>query len=345
MATLKHIAEFSGFSIATVSRYLNNSGLVSKEAAKAVDAAIQELGYKPNYIAQSLVMQKTNVIGVLVPSLSLSFLASYVDGLEKTAAELGYTIILCNSHENAKIEEKSLHLLHTRRVDGIIAIPVSQDAEIYREIAADVPVILTLRKIEGLDVSSIMIDDSGGAYKVVEHLIEKGHRNIAFINGPKNLSTGKLRWDGAKQAMMDAGIEVISEQIAFCSFTVDAAYEATREILSAENRPTAIFTANQILCIGVMKAISEKNLCIPEDISIVSFDGFEDFYGESLVKPGITANFNPVFNLGELAAELVVEEIKIFSRKAQNKVNYSTTRHLSVTLEFRERDSVRRLQP
>ena len=341
MASIKDLAELSGFSVATVSRYINQSGSVSKKAAKAINDAINQLGYKPNYIARSLVTQKTNVLGILVPSLSLSFLSSYVEGLEKTAAELGYTIILCNSHENAKIEERSLHLLRTRRVDGIIATPVGSDASLFKEVADQIPLVLALRKIDGIDVSTIMNDDYAGAYKVVDYLIKKGHRKIAFINGPKHLSTGRLRWDGATQSMQDAGLPINEDWIAFCPYTIGAAYEAAKKILSQKKRPTAFFTANQILCIGLMKALDEFGLSIPEDISIVSFDGFEDCFAEPLVKPGITANCNPVFNLGELAAELLIEEIKI--RKQQHKINYSTSRHLSIKMDFIERESVKDL--
>jgi len=343
MASIKDLAKLSGFSVATVSRYINHSESVSKEAAKAINDAIQTLGYKPNYIARSLVIQKTNVLGILVPSLSLSFLSSYVEGLEKAATELGYTIILCNSQEDPSIEERSLHMLQTRQVDGIIAIPVGSDVSLFREIAEQTPLVLALRNIEGLDVSTIMNDDYTGAYRVVNYLIQKGHKDIAFINGPSHLSTGRLRWDGVTQAMKDAGISIKKDQVAFCPYTIGAAYEAAKEILSRGNHPTAFFTANQILCIGLMKALDEFGLSVPEDISIVSFDGFEDCFAEPLVKPGITANCNPVFNLGELAAELLVEEIKIFSRKQQNKINYSTTRHLSIKMDFIERDSVKDL--
>lgn len=344
MASIKDLAELSGFSVATVSRYINHSGSVSKDAAKAINNAITQLGYKPNYIARSLVIQKTNVLGILVPSLSLSFLASYVEGLEKAAAELGYTIILCNSHEDAKIEERSLHMLQTRRVDGIIATPVSADASLFREIAEDIPLVIALRNVDGLDVSTIMNDDYAGAYKVVEYLIKKGHRDIAFINGPKHLSTGALRWNGVSQAMQNAGIPIEDDWVTFCPYyTINDGYEAAKSILAQKKRPTAFFAANQILCIGLMKALDEYHLRIPEDVSVVSFDGFEDCFAEPLVKPKITSNFNPVFNLGELAAELLIEEIKIFSRKQQNKINYSTTRHLSIKMEFREQESVKDL--
>ena len=342
MASIKDIAKLSGFSVATISRYLNGSGFVGEDAQKAIEKAINEAGYQPNYIARSLVKRKTNVIGVLVPSLSLSFLASYVEGLEKKAASLGYVIFLCNCDENAEIEAKSLKMLQTRQVDGIIVIPVGTDPGLYNEAAAKVPLVLAIRKVEGAELSSIVVDDFGGAYKVVSYLISKGHKKIACINGPDALSTGRLRWKGACQAMRDEGFEPDMELVRFCPFTVEDAYEAAVDILKAGNAPTAFFTANQILCIGVLRALSEAGLKVPEDISLVSFDGFEDCYAEYLVKPGITANFNPVFNIGEMAAVLVAEEINMFSQREQNKTN-SFSKSLSVKMEFIERDSVKEI--
>jgi LacI family transcriptional regulator len=343
MASIKDIANLSGFSIATVSRYLNGIGTVGEDAQKAIDEAIKKVGYQPNYIARSLVKQKTNVIGVIVPSLSLSFLASFVEGVEKTAARLGYAIFLCNCDEDVDTEAENLKLLQTRRVDGIIAIPVGAEPDVYSDVAAKIPLVLAVRKIEGADLSSIVVDDFDGAYKVVSYLVGKGHHEVAFINGPVTLSTGRLRWKGACQAMEDGGFEPDSDLVRFCPFTVHDGYEAAKDILRGNHKPTAFFAANQILCIGVMHALSEAGLKIPDDISLVSFDGFEGCYAEYLVKPGITSNFNPVFNIGEMAAELVAEEINIFKKKEGSKINYFSTRHLCIKMEFKERESVKEI--
>ena len=341
MASIKTIAKKSGFSIATVSRYLNGTGTVSEEASLAIESAIKEFGYEPNYIARSLVTQKTNVIGLLVPSLGLSFLASFVDGVEKAAAKKGYTIFLCNCYEDVSMELKYLKLLKERRVDGIISIPVGADVKVYRELATSIPLVIAVRPYNKTDISSIVNDDYNGTHTVVEYLIKNGHKKIAFINGPMSLSTGRIRWEAACDVLKENDVEMDMELVRENPYAVDAAYHSMMDIINSGKEFTAVFTANQMICIGVLKALREVGKSIPDDVSVVSYDGFEESYAESLVVPAITANYNPITKLGEMSAELMVEEIERFAKKQQNKPSYVSTKHICVKLEFREKESVK----
>ena len=341
MSSIKIIAEKSGFSIATVSRYINKKGIVREETGLKIERAIKEVGYTPNYIARSLVMQKTNVIGLLVPSLGLSFLASFVDGVEKAAAAKGYTIFLCNCYEDVSMELKYLKLLQDRRVDGIISIPVGADVKVYRELAARIPLVIAIRTYNKIDISSIVNDDYNGARTVVEYLVNKGHRKIAVINGPMSLSTGRRRWEAVCDVLEENGIEVDMKLVRENPYSVDAAYHSMMEILNSGEEFTAVFTANQMICIGVLKALGEVGKSIPQDVSLASFDGFEESYAESLVHPAITANYNPITKLGEMSAELIAEEIERFVKKEQNKLDYVSTKNICIKMEFREKDSVK----
>lgn len=340
MASIKDVSRLSGYSSATISRYLNSTGLVSKEAGRAIEKAIVVLGYEPNYIARSLSTQKTQVIGVLIPNLSLPFLAGFVDGVEAVASSLGYAIILYNSHGDVEAAKMHLKLMQVRQVDGIIAIPVSMDAAPFREAAASLPFITAIRRLDDLGVSAVYGDDYGGAYAEVAYLIQKGHRDIAFFNGDDRLSTGRLRWEGARQAMADHGLVPRESFVTVNEFTPDAAYRSALQVLGGQQRPTAAFAANQALCIGLLKAVRELGLSIPENLSVISFDGFEGSHAEYLIQPGITANFNPIHKVGEMAAALIVEEIAAFGESPRQR-SKKKIRNICVEMEFRERNSVR----
>lgn len=336
MVSIKDIAQVTGYSVATISRYLNNSGYVSQKAACSIEKAINDYHYKPNYIARNLVTQKSNTVGLLIPSINNPFLMDFVEGVEEESSKTGYNIFLCHSRDDAETESRYLKLLLERRVDGIILFPVSAKNPFYNEVSHSIPMLSVIRKIEGAGIASIILDDYNGGYRIAEYIIQKGHRKIAFINGTQNLSTGRERWRGTKAAADDYGLEIDDNLVVFVNFSIQNAYTETMRILKG-SRPTAVCAAGQLLSLGAMKAIKELGLCIPADISLIAFDGIDGTYYENFIEPKITANKNEYKEMGKIAFIMMIDEIEEKKKKHEN----TKTKDVVISLNIEERDSVK----
>ena len=344
MVSIKTIAKQSGFSTTTISRYINKNGYVSQSTKTKIKKTIKDLNYKPSLIARSLVTKRSNILGLLIPHISNPFLSNFVEGVERAATERGYNIFLCHSHEDTTIEKVYLRLLTERRVDGIISIPVGTNRRLYREIAEIIPVVFAIRTFDDLSISSITGDDFIGSYNVVRYLIDKGHRRIGFINGKQSVSTGKLRWEGAKAALLSAGIDQESSLVRESNYTVDGGYESAITILENARPPSAFYAANHLSSIGALMAIKEKGYSIPQDISLIAFDGFDGTYAERLISPKISANIFPSRSIGEMAVYMVVDEIRSHERAkpgTQADPNSIVSKSIKVNMAFAERESVR----
>jgi len=336
MVSIKHIAQVSGYSVATVSRYLND-GYVSKKAAQAIEQAIKDYDYKPNYVARNLVTKKSNTIGLLIPSLNNPFLTDFVEGVEETSSKYGYNIFLCHSRDDIETEKRYLKLLLERRVDGIIIFPVTAYNPIYSEISNSIPMLSVIRKIEHAKISSIIVDDYNGSYQIVEHLIKKGHRNIAFINGLQNISTGKERWRGAQAAAKHYGIQIKYDWVGFTKYSVQSSYLETLKLLKKGTLPTAVCAASQLLALGALKAIKELKLNIPDDISLIAFDGLDSTYSENFIEPRITANKNQYKEMGEIAIDMILNEMN------EKKTKHEHPKDIIINLTIEERDSIKNI--
>ena len=346
MVSIKTIAKQSGFSTATISRYINKNGYVSQTTKSKIKKTIEDLKYQPSLIARSLVTKKSNILGLLIPHISNPFLSNFVEGVERAATERGYSIFLCHSHEDTNIEQVYLKLLTERRVDGIISIPVGTNRRLYEEVAEIMPVVFAIRKFDDLSISSITGDDFIGSYNVVKYLTDMGHRRIGFINGKQGVSTGKLRWEGAKAALLSAGIDQDPSMVRESDYTVDGGYESTIAILENALLPSAFYAANHLSSIGALMAIKEKGYSIPLDISLIAFDGFDGTYAERLISPRISANVFPSRSIGEMAVYMVVDEIGCREdARPGNRAdpNSILSKSIKVNMPFAERESVRRI--
>jgi DNA-binding LacI/PurR family transcriptional regulator len=342
MVSIKTIAEKSGFSTTTISRYLNENGYVSHTTRIKIQKTIKDLNYKPSLIARSLVTKKSNILGLLIPHISNPFLSNFVEGVERAATGRGYSIFLCHSHEDTEIEKVYLRLLTERRVDGIISIPVGTNRRLYREIAQIIPVVFAIRTFEDINISSITGDDFVGSYNIVKYLIDRGHRRIGFINGMQSVSTGKMRWEGAKAALLYAGIDQDPSLVRESDYTVDGGYESTVAILEGSRQPTAFYAANHLSSIGALMAIKEKGYRIPLDMSLIAFDGFDGTYAERLITPRISANIFPSRSIGEMAVNIVVEDIRSRADgKAGTRADPIMSKSIKINMAFAERESVK----
>lgn len=335
MASIKDIAKRSGYSVSTVSRVINESGYVSEAARKRILDVIEALDYRPNSIARSMVTKQSKIIGLLIPHINSPFFAGLAVTVEEEAKSLGYNVLLCHTNEDTKIEKDYLKVLMERRVDGIIATPVGKSFKHYKNASKEIPIVFVGRIAENLNINSIEVDNIGGSRKVIEHLLQLNHRKIGVINGPMFLSTGKKRWEGVKQALNENKIEIPSEYIEEGDFTIKGGYRCAMKLLNTVERPTAIFSANHLTALGVLKAVREMGLSIPGDVALASFDGFEDSEIDLIIEPKITANIHPTSDMARTAVNLVHQGVTnkmkgVFSKNAV---------HTSITMEFVERES------
>lgn len=274
--TMKDIAEHFGTSVATVSRALKDSPRISAERRKAIQEFAREHNFCPNTIAESLrnskVMQP-KLIGVILPEIVHYYFSSILAGIEETASQNGYRIMVAVSDEKYEREVKICQSFYENKVCGII-VSQAKDTMNYehfnRLIDSGVPLVFYDRICTGVDASRVVVDDYKGAFTAVEHLIETGCKRIAFYGSPMTLEISKNRYNGYKDALLRHGMTVENALIRFCDNRADAEI-ITPELLRQEDRPDGFFAVNDDTAIGIMYAAKRMGFKVPDDISICGF--------------------------------------------------------------------------
>jgi LacI family transcriptional regulator len=306
--TIKDVARLAGVHSSTVSRVINGKSCISQETAKRVFSAIERLDYTPNALARSLKTKKIQTLAMLIPDISNPFFAGLARGVEDTANQYGYNVILCNTDDCFEKEVIYLKLLAEKRVEGlIVATAQIRDKSILELGKTGCPYILLSRNIKGLQENSISIDDIAGGYLATEYLINLGHRNIAHIAGPYNTTTALDRIKGFKKALLNYGIPFQKQYIGEGDFRIKGGYQVMKQFLRLENPPAAVFTANDLLAVGAMEAIRENGYDVPADISII---GFDDIKLASYFSPPLTTIRQPMIEMGSLAIIKLLERIE-----------------------------------
>jgi LacI family transcriptional regulator len=307
MSTIRDVARRAGVAPITVSRVINNSGYVSERTRQRVEKAIAELKYVPNALAQGLRFNKTNVIALVLSDVTNPFWTTVARGTEDASSEENYSVILCNTDEDVAKQDKYVQLLLRRQVDGFLLVPASDTIDTIRFIQHQrVSLVILDRQLSGVSADIVRGDSEGGAYELTRYLTELGHRRIAILSGPETTSTSTQRVAGYKRALKDAHLKVDSELISFGKFCQDSGYERTMKLLALSRRPTALFAGNNFIAIGIMKALYESGLRIPEDMSVV---GFDDLPPGLLVQPFLTVAAQPAYEMGYRATKLLLERI------------------------------------
>jgi len=304
-ATIKDIARALQISTSTVSRALRNANDVNPETRKAVLNLAEQLDYKPNQLALSLLKKQTHTIGVIVPNLDY-VLATMVKGIDEVALEAGYTVMVCQSNESYGREILNTRRLSDSLVDGFI-ISVSSETKVldhFKKIQEKMPMVVFDRVCPDLIAPMVRLDNEEGGLLGTQHLIDQGYKRIAVLAGPKNLDISNKRVDGYLQALRNNKIKIDKDLIVHCDFNQEYAYVATKELLSIKRRPDAIFTITDRMAIGAMLAIKEKKLQMPHDIGLV---GFNNEPVTNLVTPTITSVEQPSFEMGKTIAKLFIE--------------------------------------
>lgn len=307
MASIKDVADRAGVSTATVSRVLAHKPHIREAIRQRVLAAVEELNYRPNRVARSLRAQRSNAIGLVVSDIQNPFFTAVSRAVEDMAYQHEMSVLLCNTDENPAKEAMYLDLMRDERVAGIILSPTLRAAETFGEIVGlGIPLVVIDRRVSGADVDSVLLDNVEAAYRIVEHLIAHGRRRIGALFGIGS-TTGRERREGFSRALRDYDTPLSSELVHYVDARVENGYRTTLRLLSLPEPPDAIFTSNGLLSTGAFRALRDSHVAVPTDVAFASFD---ETMWTALVEPAVTVIEQPTYEIGEMAAELLLRRIE-----------------------------------
>ena len=330
MATIRDVAEKACVSVATVSHVINGTRKVAPETEARVRRAMEELGYQPNAIAQSLRKRTTYAIGILVSDITNPFFATLVRGAEDAALEAGYSVIVCNSDEDPQKEDMYIRALWRRRIDGMLIAPTRDGTSpaIQELVQRKLPFVFVDRKAKGIEADAVLSDNIGGAYLATKHLIERGHKRIGIVLGIPGATTTEERFAGYRQALNEEGVLCSDELVAWGDYRVEGGRAAAAQLLSLANPPTAIFSTNNQMTLGVLQELFLRRISVPDKVAVV---GFDDSEWAEMVVPSLTVVAQDPYEIGYRAFELLLARL--------NSRNGSEPKEVRVPIELRVRGS------
>jgi len=304
--TIYTVAEKAGVSIATVSRVLNNSPKVKEETRAKVLRVVEELGYQPSASARGLALKRTEIIALIFPDISGPFYSEVIRGVESEASQHNYNLLIYGTYGKAT-KGRFLRLLPTR-VDGLILMTRSvEDEYIFYLHRRQIPFVLLDREIGEIEVDCVLTNNAEGAYKAVEHLLQHGHQQVAFIAGPADSPDSNARFEGYRQALQDHGLPVLAHLVERGDFLQPGGYQAMNRLLDRPDPPSAVFVANDEMAIGAIEAVRGRGLRVPDDVAIV---GFDDIQMAPYVQPPLTTVRQPIREFGALAVQMLLRRIE-----------------------------------
>jgi LacI family transcriptional regulator len=288
----------------TVSRVLSGTVPVSQETARRVQTAVEQLQYRPNELARAFRGQKSRSIGLIIPYLYDPFFANCAHAVTTVAKEHGYSVIITTSNEDPNTEYAEAEQMLQRHVDGLVAIPTRfRESRISRALFGKTPVVIFDRPVADPTLDVVLVQNTAGARRIVEHLIEHGHQRIAFMGLSRNLYTINTRFLGYRRALQDAGLK---EDSFFGCDSQEDTLQAIRDKLQGTNAPTAILTSNTLATRYVLSALLHLGVKMPND---VAFAGFDDFDMAEFTSPPLTVVRQPALEMGRVASSLLFDRI------------------------------------
>lgn len=308
IATIKDVAQLTGLSIATISKYING-GNVLEENRLRIAEAIEKLDYKVNYAARTLKTNRTMTVGVLLPSIDTPFFATICANIERILKAEGFSMFLCSYYDDAEEELSKIHFLIDQNVDGIILVPHNTTAEDLLSTPAlsdkKIPIVLMDRSIDGFD--RVLTDNSSAVHGAVEQFIINGHRRIGIIIGPSDITTANERKIGYERVHADYSIPVDPELIRVGDYSIGSGYSQMNYLLNMDEPPTAVIGTNHEMTVGALTAAYERKLNVPAD---VSFIGYDDVQLTRIYNPPITTVFQPMEDIAKETASLLLKRIR-----------------------------------
>ena len=291
----------------TVSRVINNVGYTSQGTRKRVEQAIAELDYVPNALARSLRFKQTKTIGLILTDITNSFFTTIARGVEDAASDQGFSVMFCNTDESQSKEAEYINVLIQKQVDGIILVPARSSAESVILLQdRGMPVVVLDRRLPNAQVDVVRCDSVLAAYQLTQHLIELGHKRIALLTGPHDVSTAVDRVEGYRHAFAEGGITEDEGLIFHGPFTQQAGYQMAMQALALAPRPTALLAGNNFIAIGSLQALRETKLRMPDDISLVMFD---ELAISVVLEPFLTVIDQPAYEMGRQATEVLLARL------------------------------------
>jgi LacI family transcriptional regulator len=295
--------------MATVSRVVNNNPNVKPQTRKKVFEAIERLGYRPNAVARGLASKKTTTVGVVIPDISNPIFSEVARGIEDIANMYHYNIILCNADKRKEKEIRVINTLLEKQVDGLLFMggAVTED-HMQAFQTSSVPIVLCATSDESNQYPSVDIDHETAAYDAVMELLKRGHRKIAMISGPfQDPSSGFARYQGYKRALEEYGLPIVEDWVRIGNYRYESGLETMNHFLQLQDRPTAVFAANDEMAIGAIHRIQDFGLRVPEDISVISVDNTRI---AGMVRPQLSSVAQPMYDIGAVAMRLLTKLMK-----------------------------------
>jgi len=309
MATIYDIAKEAGVSKSTVSRVVSNQGYVKEETRLKINQAMKDLHYSPNYIARGMRTNKSSTIGLFIPDYSNPFYAELLEGIEKVTRKAGYVNLVCHTAEDPENELYYIDEFLKRQIDGIIFCTYNRSPERIRylkELSVKTPVVFMDPVFEGLGFSYVVSDGFLGTKSAVSYLYEKNCRRIAYIKGPEIHAVTQERYRGYVEGLKGFGIKEQKKYVFEGDFSLESGRKAVRYLLSLNERPDAVIAATDVMAIGALKELNKVGVSVPGELMVV---GFDNIPLSELMEPSLTTIAQPIRELGENAAELLLKKI------------------------------------
>lgn len=314
--TMRDVARLAGVSVSTVSSVVNNRGTVSPRLTGRVRQAVEALGFLPHQGARGLRAGCTHLVGMVVQDAANPFFVEVMRGVEDEALENGYEVMLCNSNDQPDLERRHLNALRAQRVDGILVAPTDSDAAREILMRADAPIVFVDCVPFRSEVDCVVTDNFQASYEAVRYLIGLGHQRIAVISGRLFHSTSFDRMEGYRRAMQDAGLSIREEYIPPSDSHIESGYRCGLSLLKSSDPPTAIFSLNNRMTLGVLRALRELLIPCPQCVSLMSFD---DSDWAAVFNPALTVIEQPTYQIGRSAVQLLLQTIQAGEKAAREK--------------------------
>jgi len=313
--TMADVAKEAGVSKSTVSQYLNKRfEYMGEKTKQKIEEAIEKLDYQPNYLARSLKQKRTSMVGVIVANILHYFSTSVIRGIEDFCQEHDLHAIVCNADDNPEKEKKYIEMLRAKQVDGLIVFPSGQNYDLYqRMLKEEYPVVFVDRKVE--QAFSVVTDNQESTHKAITDFIKEGHKNIAFVVQPLTISTRKGRFEGYQKALADAGLKLNPDYV--IESDLPGMASKLEQLFSLPQKPTALFAGNDRVFLVVMEFLKNKGIKLGQELDLVVFDNIPF---KHLLESPISFINQPALEMGEKAAELLLEQINKVDREPQEYV-------------------------
>ncbi|MFC7000029.1 LacI family DNA-binding transcriptional regulator [Rufibacter roseus] len=322
--TIKDIAQELGLSPSTVSRALSGHPHISQETKDRVQEVVEKSGYRHNALASSLRNSKSNMIGLLVPRISMYFQSTVITAIQNKLHEFGYNLMVCQSNDSVEMEKELVNVLYSSRIEGLIVSPTLYTTDfshfdIFNK--SKIPLVFYDRVPKTHSAHKIVGDDYQGGYLSTKHLIEQGSRRIAHISGPLSCSIYRDRYAGFQEAMHEAGLEVEKSLVHFHELNRENALATCEKLYALGEFPNGVFACNDTTAIAVMEFAKKHGIAIPADVKIV---GYSNDPRAEIIEPAITSIEQFPYEMGEQAADLMMSLILEKVNPGRNLISMTT---------------------